>query len=112
VPPSIRTRLTDEIEKLLASRRTLPSSRLRFDAPAPGVLTIRWWRPGSHHRRALVVATDRTTFASAGTRTLRPSLTKAGRNLLRRTPHARLSERITFTARHGPTVTRTASVTV
>jgi hypothetical protein len=74
------------------------------------VLTIRWSRPGSGHRRTLVVATDRTTFPAAGTRTLRPSLSGAGRHLLRRDRHVRLSDRITFAVRGGPTVTRTASV--
>jgi hypothetical protein len=74
------------------------------------VLTIRWSRPGSRHRRTLVVATDRTKFASAGTRTLRTSLTGAGRHLLRVDRHVRLSEQVTFAARGGPTVTRTVAV--
>jgi endoglucanase len=110
VPPSIRQRLTNEIAKLLRSTHSPAASNVRFDAPTAGVLTIRWSRPGSRHRRPLVVATDRTTFPTAGTGTLRPSLTGRGRRLLRHDRHVRLSERITFAERGGPTVTRTASV--
>jgi len=58
--------------------------------------------PGAHlvhgHRKPLLVATRRLSFASAGTRELKISLTRAGKRLLRHAKHLELTAKATFTS--------------
>jgi hypothetical protein len=61
-------------------------------------------------RIALVAVALR--FRKAGRGTLRVARTRSGARLLRRHRHVRLRVSVTFAARGGPTVTRTASVRV
>jgi endoglucanase len=109
-PPSIRHRLTNELAALLRSDRKPTSAGLRFRAPAPGVLSIRWSVPATRHRRTVLVAGGSWRFASGQTKKVRPSLTASGRRVLRRDRRARLTVRVSFAARGGPTVSSTASV--
>ncbi len=109
-PPSIRHRLTNELAALLRSDRKPTSAGLRFRAPAPGVLSIKWSVPAARHRRAVLVAGGSWRFTSGETRKVRPSLTAAGKRLLRHDRRVRLTVRVSFAARRGPTVSSTASV--
>jgi Cellulase (glycosyl hydrolase family 5) len=109
-PPSIRRILQSALAALLRSDRKPTSAGLRFRAPAPGVLSIKWSVPATRHRRAVLVAGGSWRFRSGETREVRPSLTTSGRRLLRRDRRARLTVRVSFAARGGPTVSGTASV--
>lgn len=84
---------------------------LSFSSSEPGTLVIQWWQvpSGAHlakkvRPRPTLVAEGRATFAAAGTRKVKISLTRGGRRLLARASKLRLTSRVRFTATAHPTI--------
>jgi hypothetical protein len=84
---------------------------LSFSSSEPGTLVIQWWQvpAGAHlakkvRPRPTLVAEGRATFAAAGTRKVKISLTRGGRRLLARASKVRLTSRVRFTATAHPTI--------
>jgi uncharacterized delta-60 repeat protein len=79
---------------------------LIFDAPEPGILSLRWTRTTTQASRRtvkpIVVANGTRTFPAAGRGTLTLHLTAAGRELLNRTRTMRIVATANFSS-HGDT---------
>jgi uncharacterized delta-60 repeat protein len=92
---------------------------LAFDAPEPGVLSVRWTsattqasRRTSHAAKPIVVASGTRTFPAAGRGRLTLHLTAIGRKLLRKNRVLSITETASFAPTDGATVTRRATATI
>lgn len=90
--------------------------KMSFKALEAGTLSVQWYEiPAgaklAKHSKAkpVLVASGQTTFSAAGTKTLRISLTAAGRKLLKHTKRLRLTAKGMFTATGQAPVGQTAS---
>lgn len=114
-----------ELVRLLA-RQLAPSGRaasigalrrhgglsMRFEMPAAGVVTMKWYvvaqaprRNAKRKRGPLLLATGHATLAAGRTTTVTIRLTAGGRRLLRRSHALHLQARATFAVSGGATVT-------
>jgi hypothetical protein len=73
----------------------------RIAAPTAGTLTIRWYGRTivRKHRHRTLLATGRTTYPGAGTKTVNVALTSAGRAVLKHARRIRITATATFAAR-------------
>jgi hypothetical protein len=80
--------------------------------PVPGTLTITWssGSSGTHATRSVVVASGSKTFRKAGAAKLKIKLTRAGRALLKRSKHLKLTVAGSFKPKHGKTVTKRRTI--
>lgn len=80
-------------------------------ALTPGTLTISWSSgSGTHATRSIVVASGSKTFGKAGRAKLKIKLTRAGRALLKRSKHLKLTAVGSFKPRHGNKVTKQRTI--
>lgn len=93
--------------------------RFSFDAPEPGLLTIRWTTAGAqvsghvgHKARAVVVASASKTFTAAGRGTVTMRLTTAGRKLLKTHTVLRVAEVAIFKPRGGTVQMKRGTITI
>jgi alpha-tubulin suppressor-like RCC1 family protein len=100
----------------IASLRKHRRYSYAFTALTPGALTIGWYYlpPGSHLTRAAPVlfAAGRTTFATAGTKTIQLALTSRGGRLLRHRRRISMLAKGSFTPSGRGTITATKGFSV
>jgi hypothetical protein len=119
-PPVAPTHTAGEILSTIGVQLARAQHRARISAilkrgfyaftvaiPASGNLALVWYLPPSGARRSanakpLVVASSRTSFASAGTKTVMLRLTSAGRRLLAHSNGLRLTLKGVFVEAQGP----------
>jgi hypothetical protein len=97
--------------KAAAIRALLRHGKLtqRIAAATAGTLTIRWYATTvvRNHPRHRLLATGRTTYSGAGTKTVPVTLTSTGRAILTRARRIRITGSATFTATGAPPATVT-----
>ena len=81
-----------------------------FKGPEAGVATVDWYyQPPTpkHHKKpkAVLLASGQVTFSAAGSKTLTLHLTKAGRTLLKRSKHLKITVSCAFRVVGGTSVT-------
>jgi hypothetical protein len=108
----LRTEITPDgkaarIRRLLKKR----GYRLRFRALTAGTAKVRWYRPRKGHK-AVLIATGRHRFATAGSATFKVRLTSAGRRQLRHAKRLRLTAKGTFTPATGGPVSASRRFTL
>jgi subtilase family serine protease len=125
-PPAVATVSSAQIKAALLAALSVPRSVARvaallklgrfplsFDALEPGSLMIGWYQlphgATVAKPKPVLVASARVTFTAAGRRTIRLSLTSAGRALLRRSKQLKLTAKATFTPRGKTPVSATKS---
>ena len=83
-------------------------------ALSPGTLTITWSSgSGTHATRSVIVASGSKTFAKASKKAkLKIKLTRAGRTLLKRSKHLKLTVTGVFKPKTGKKVTKTRTITL
>jgi hypothetical protein len=85
----------------------------KVSALAAGTLSITWSTgSGTHGTRSVVVASGSKTFSKAGAAKLKIKLTKAGRALLKRSRHLKLTAAGSFKPKHGKMVTKVRTITL
>jgi hypothetical protein len=79
----------------------------------PGTLTITWnTGSGTHGTRSVVVASGSKTVGKTGVTALKIKLTKAGRALLKRSKHLKLTVSGSFKPKQGKTVAKHRTITL
>jgi hypothetical protein len=88
----------------IASISRSGSTKVKFDAPEPGNVSVDWYRVGAGGKQVLV-ASGHAVFSKKGTALLTIQLTKAGRRALRGRARIALTAKGTFKPVGAPAVT-------